>query len=972
MSENFEPQFITNSYNIQINIVYNTKDSDETDETNETNETNDTNDTNYYIIDNMKDILLEEFSNKDKYESFKQHYPNGKNLIYIVDDSFYLDKRIMDSISKNLTDNFPSYLSSREIQKNYYINNLTRIADDTTISQNDKDSLFQLIRQEFTKLISSAYASDTNRISAITNINGLVDDPFFSHPESGLGGKNFHEAMKTKYYDTIRLQNYPLKKILDKFYNINNNNSLVNKYKYEYFLKTETIRSILKFINQNSADEQRSQLNNNQTKEEIYNKYFKYVFPNKKDVLNLSDSDKDKILMFYNVFYIIKNIYLLDDTIINITHRTKKTTTKKYYISKVSLLDLKENNTHFKIEQNTVTIFIKATLKYIIENPTLQINYLIDDLENTEQNYLSQSNILQPKDISSNYSSYNKIYIHDKIKYKENTYIIDEVIKSPSIKKYIKNKEELFFNTKAIKLLDYFIKNKVKKNPQDDIIKSNIKYLLHSIFKLYNNKQFKKYYIADTYIQYIDSSKNYYSIKKSSKITETNPKYETISDILWQSTDALATTKAAITEVQAAMRVGAAAAAARILAATTAATARTTATAAIAARTARAAARAAAAAAAPAAAAAAAPARSRGQQAPVPVEEPVEVARAAQAASSARAAQSAAEAAELKAIQAAIRAEQAIIRARVVPGAVEPETATIRATAAGTTAARTAAAARTTAARTAAAARAAATAEAGAAAILIQNIARKKQLERAAARAAAAPAAAAAAPAPAAAAIAAARAAITAAKAALIVASTASAAAKITAEKAETEATKATAANTRAQATTQTIQVVAAQATQKIQALQAAQIAATCLRECFYETIKSSDARLLQDIYKINLVFRCYSDKNGNKPTFMRKLVAENCLSRAQNFDKVLTDVLYKPFNISENYLYNKLSNITKKNQSSVVIKNKDKDKDKAVPKQVIPNANINIQPIEADNGRLEQKLTNKYNNNRTRKNSIR
>jgi hypothetical protein len=487
------------------------------------------------------------------------------------------------------------------------------------------------------------------------------------------------------------------------FYNIPTS-SLAKKSKYEYFLNTESIINIFKIIDENSNSDdsifggRRSSLNNNQTKEDIYNKYFKYVFPNKKDINNLSDPDKDKILMFYNVYYIIKNIYLIDDTIINVTNYGKDKKEKKYYISKVSLLDLKDNITHFKIEKNKVTIFIKATLKYIIENPTLQINYLIDDLENVGQNFLPQSYILQPIDINNNYSNYNKIYIHDTIKYKENINIIESVSKSMVIKKYIKNKEEIFFNTTAVKLVDRFSK-RGPKNLSPDIVRSNIMYLLYKIFKLYNNKEFKKYYIVDTYIKYFGNPSKkeqlYYSII-SGNITETNAKYKTIQEIF---------------DLQ-----------------------------------------------------------------------------------------------------------------------------------------------------------------------LTQGEEAKEKKD------------------------------------------------KETKEDTETE-------------------------------------------RQIYKEIYSTDARLPNNkIYKINVVLRCYSNKDGKKPTFVRKLVAENCLYRAQKLDEIFTKTFYSTFDLPENFLYNKLSNITKKNQSKVVLQNENKQ----VEKQTNPNPNpyLNQEPIK-EKTRLRQggTLIKNLDRNKTRRN---
>ena len=516
------------------------------------------------------------------------------------------------------------------------------------------------------------------------------------------GEKTFHTLIK-QIYETS--PNADLKKALQLFYNIPNN-KLSNKSKYEYFLNPETITSIFKVIDENSSTtsersyyNEKPSLNTNKRKEDIYKEFYKYVFPNKKDVTSLNDPDKDKILMFYNIYYIIQNIYLTDDTIINITsYRAKKTNDKKkYYVSQVRLLDLKDNTTHFKIEEKKVTIFLKATLKYIVENPILQINYLIDNLENARQDFLPQSYILEPKDLNSDYSNSkdNKIYIHDKVKYVDNIYGIESVIIDSRKYNYIKNKEELFFNTNALKLFNNYFKTKINseilQTIKEQIVESNIKYLLRKIFLFYNNKVFKKYYIADTYIQYFETSSNYFSITKGD-VVEKSEKYKIISKLLKDSLSS------------------------------------------------------------------------------------------------------------------------------------EPE--------------------------------------------VEQKV--EQEVE----------------------------------------------------QKVEQEVEQTTL------------------------------LIPTKSGKSIFKLVESTDARLEDNkIYKINLIFRCFSDKNGKKPTIVRKLVAENCLSKAQNLDEAFTNTLYKAFRLPENYLYNKLANITSKQKPKTAPENKT---NLVAPQQKLPN-------------KRGGNITKKYNHNKNK-----
>ena len=524
MDETYRSEFTKSKvYKIQINILYNTKDTDDTN--------SDDLNTNYFIINNMHDILIEEFKNTDNYKYFKTIYPNSKSTpLYIVKDSFYIDRNVMESLRKVTSAGFPKERGTEPVKAGSFITYFEKFVksnkSNTKITAYKAD-LFAVFRNSALKAVPTKYKGQEPQSEVITSINKvptfdeLFKNNFFLEL---IGTETFNNLIQQIYEKTPDDAN--LKQALNLFYNIFT--KLNNKAKYEYFLDPNIVKYISKIIDDNTIsssssnddyyymqNQRKPTLNDNRVKEETYNKYYKYLFPNKKDTSSLSDLDKDKILMFNNVYYIIKNIYLLDDTIISITNykANKAQPIKKYYIKQVGLCELNDKNniTHFQIKDNEVIIFIKATLEYIIENPILQINYLIDDLENARQNFLPQSYILEPKDISNNYSNYNKIYIHDKINYKNISSDIDYFAKVLRNKNTIKNKEEFFLNTQAVKLFNNYFQEKFKSSKQNaeehKIIESNIKFLLYVIFKFYNNKVFKKYYIADTYIKYFKQTK---------------------------------------------------------------------------------------------------------------------------------------------------------------------------------------------------------------------------------------------------------------------------------------------------------------------------------------------------------------------------------------------------------------------------------------------------------------------------------
>jgi antitoxin component YwqK of YwqJK toxin-antitoxin module len=128
-----------------------------------------------------------------------------------------------------------------------------------------------------------------------------------------------------------------------------------------------------------------------------------------------------------------------------------------------------------------------------------------------------------------------------------------------------------------------------------------------------------------------------------------------------------------------------------------------------------------------------------------------------------------------------------------------------------------------------------------------------------------------------------------------------------------------------------------------------------------FQIIKSPDARLENNnIYKINVVFRCYLNKNGKKPDFVRKIIAEKCLTRAQKLDEAFTNTLYRAFDLPENYLYNKLTNITRKQKPNVA-PNVDLE-NKINPVAQEENIAINMPYKRGGRG---GKVTKKYNHNK-------
>jgi hypothetical protein len=240
-------------YNIEINISYDTGTHDGVSSC---------------IINNMEDILLGEFANNTAYATFKSTYmsaqPPNPIPIYIINESFYLDKRSLDAIRKT-TRRFPLHNPGgngpqvRQFNDNYSdFNNLQ-------MPQTDKNSLVHIFKDAFLDAYKPAgvdprvFANTRSTIQGHTTLFGLFGDANFQDTTNNarareaqvIGSKDFHDYI-TRYYD--RTANSSEKILLEKFYKMSDN-ILSDKFKYEYFLNPNNVKSIYKFIScYNSAN----------------------------------------------------------------------------------------------------------------------------------------------------------------------------------------------------------------------------------------------------------------------------------------------------------------------------------------------------------------------------------------------------------------------------------------------------------------------------------------------------------------------------------------------------------------------------------------------------------------------------------------------------------------------------------------------------------------------------------------------
>jgi hypothetical protein len=339
--------------------------------------------------------------------------------------------------------------------------------------------------------------------------------------------------------------------------------------KYEYFLYTKYLDYIFSAISDNMSKALNPDTNSGiyrtptlfNTKEkrmQIIKENVKYVFPNKTNIELLDDNEEQTVLLFHNILYIIKKIYLVDTTIIN-AEDIDSGTTKKFYVKN---LKLEENNPFIRSmgpdSSLIATIKFRADITYINRNPILKINYILDNKEILDNTIPLKISDFEPNNFLTNPSSnnYKSIYIYDTIEYNLYDAKIKRLFNSIKIQKIIKNKEEMFFNETALnefnELLDIKFEGLDKKiTAKDEITKNdnkikdrniplNIIYLLKKVLKLYNGKEIKhnndKYFVYDTLITHklpdnVDSAKTtpkFYSIAQNKSIDYKNVNSEKV------------------------------------------------------------------------------------------------------------------------------------------------------------------------------------------------------------------------------------------------------------------------------------------------------------------------------------------------------------------------------------------------------------------------------------------------------------
>ena len=553
---------------------------------------NDENDEKEFVINNISQILLQNFA-----EAVKLPYGlSEKNHIFMLKDNYYIDNDVLKSIRGSKVDNklfvFKDFSNRdpEQIVNEFYtpilsnndnsikikilkqilkfalqsIENAETLADRTNITKYNeeqpkraaKKKLLTAKIDDITKLIQNDENAVESFIANFTGIlNILVEKNVMSYLKSIYDNTNDTSEEKLEFRKNLSNIMLKINSGTDKNINLNKLET------FRYFLDAKNIDYIFETIQNNiSASSRNAQqanysnyyrpnlLNTPEMFKQIIKENIKYVYPDKTNIETLAESEEQDILLFHNILYIIRKIYLLDTTIISYNENNKdkaktKEIIKKFYIKNLTL----EQYNPFKLDKiktqgdfYNVVISFKCDIKYINENPILKINYIIDDTEILDKTNHLKVIEFEPTNFNKNqdFKKYNSIYIYDTFDYKSNDSKINKILNTIKMQKIIKTKEELFYNDIALNEfndllnIQFGLSDKIKEKN----ISPNIVYFLKNILKLYNGKEIThaniSYFVYDTLIindiSATDPLLNFYSISENKSINYNNFKTEKI------------------------------------------------------------------------------------------------------------------------------------------------------------------------------------------------------------------------------------------------------------------------------------------------------------------------------------------------------------------------------------------------------------------------------------------------------------
>ena len=192
--------------------------------------------------------------------------------------------------------------------------------------------------------------------------------------------------------------------------------------------------------------------------------YYKYI-NNTKKTSDFDDDEKMDALMFYNVMYMLRNIYLKKQTILTNIQG------EKYYVDEILFYDLPYIHMVKKDydDPKKINIYLRIKTIPIIGIPVIKIHYIVDDLE-LQSLKLSAPRELKPVDLDKDFDKYSTMYIFDNFKYKQETDSMTAFFNSLKSEKRIDKIQELFFNADIVNKYKkrYYEQHKPKNKQEQD------------------------------------------------------------------------------------------------------------------------------------------------------------------------------------------------------------------------------------------------------------------------------------------------------------------------------------------------------------------------------------------------------------------------------------------------------------------------------------------------------------------------
>ena len=192
--------------------------------------------------------------------------------------------------------------------------------------------------------------------------------------------------------------------------------------------------------------------------------YYKYI-NNTKKTSDFDDDEKMDALMFYNVMYMLRNIYLKKQTILTNIQG------EKFYVDEILFYDLPYIHMVKKDydKPKKINIYLRIKTIPIIGIPIIKIHYIVDDLE-VKSLKLSAPREFKPVDLDKDFAKYSTMYIFDNFKYKQETDSMTAFFNSLKSEKRIDKIQELFFNADIVNKYKkrYYEQHKPKNKQEQD------------------------------------------------------------------------------------------------------------------------------------------------------------------------------------------------------------------------------------------------------------------------------------------------------------------------------------------------------------------------------------------------------------------------------------------------------------------------------------------------------------------------